>query len=169
MDGSPGDNKHIISDLAVKEFVEDMGLIFEETGHTRMAGKIFGSLLVCSPPYLSATELSEATGGSKASISTITRQMILSGLLERVGIPGKKTVYYRIKERHLIGLIKQRLEIGGKVKNLMLQGMNLVAGIDTKQYKRMEDLYDLYDFVDKELPVLIEKWKKQRNILTPAD
>jgi hypothetical protein len=158
-----------MSDMAVKEFIEEMGLIFEESGHTRMAGKIFGSLLVCDPPCQSAAELEESTGASKASISTITRHLVLSGYLERVGIPGKKTVYYRLSERHLIGMVKRRLEMGSRLQTLLLRGMTLINDTKSRQYKRLEELSDLYAFIDAELPLLIEKWRKKRNCTLPPE
>jgi hypothetical protein len=167
--GSALEKEYIQEELARREFIEDMGLLFEETGRTRMAGKILGSLLICSPPYQSALELAASTGGNKAAISIATREMMESGFVERFGLPGKKSVYYRVKERHLLGIIKQRLAAVEKFQPLALRGMNLVAGIDSKQYSRLKDLSELYDFLQGEMPRIIEEWKKRANFGIPAE
>ena len=34
-----------------RNFVEDVGVVFEKTGLPRMAGRMFGWLLISDPPY----------------------------------------------------------------------------------------------------------------------
>lgn len=36
-----------------KHFIEDVGLLLEESGLPRMAGRILGLLLICNPPHQS--------------------------------------------------------------------------------------------------------------------
>ena len=69
-----------------KLLIEELGIIFKEVGLPRMAGRILGWLLICNPPYQSAAELSAVVGGSKGSISSMTRLLIQGGLMERMGI-----------------------------------------------------------------------------------
>ena len=40
-------------------FVEEAGIVFEQTGLPRMAGRIFGWLLICDPPHQSTDQLAE--------------------------------------------------------------------------------------------------------------
>ena len=37
-----------------KNFIEETGIVFEQTGLTRMSGRMFGWLLISDPPYQSA-------------------------------------------------------------------------------------------------------------------
>jgi len=150
------------TELARRRFIEDVGLLFEEMGQPRMAGKILGSLLICHPPYLSATELIEVTGGSKASISTMTRMLVQVGFLEKVGIPGKKKIYFRIKEGSFSELLKDRLSIIKAMVTFAERGMDLVAETDTFQYDRLSDIRDLYVYFGRELPLLLENWENNR-------
>jgi hypothetical protein len=161
-----GNNNTVTSlknDAIVQNFIEDVGLIFEEIGQTRMAGKILGSLLICSPPYLSAAELIELTGGSKASISTITRLLLRIGFLERIVIPGKKQVYFKIKDGIFSELIKERLTITGVMISLIDRGMGIVSRTDRYQYKRLKKIRDLYIYFERELPVMLERWENTQN------
>ena len=77
-----------------KHFIEDFGLLFEESGHPRMAGRILGCLLISDQPYLSSTEISEILQASKGSLSTMTRFLLQMGLIERVGLAGHRRDYF---------------------------------------------------------------------------
>jgi len=80
-----------------KHFIEDVGLLFEESGHPRMAGRILGCLLISEQPHLSSTEIAEMLQASKGSLSTMTRFLLQMGLIERVGLPGRRRDYFQIK------------------------------------------------------------------------
>ncbi len=72
--------------VEMKQFIEDMGILFEEMALPRMAGRIFGWLLMCEPLHQSAEELASVVGASKGSISSMTRLLIQSGVVERMGL-----------------------------------------------------------------------------------
>ena len=73
-----------------KKFIEEVGIVFEQTGLPRMAGRVFGWLLISDPPYQSPAELAEVLMASKGSISTTTRLLLQLGLVERFIIPGER-------------------------------------------------------------------------------
>jgi len=148
------------SSAAVRSFIEDVGLMFEEIGQTRMAGKILGSLLICSPPFLSSSELINITGGSKASISTITRQLLRIGFLERIVIPGKKAVYFKIKDGIFSELLRERLTITKPMVALIDRGIDIVTGLNGYQYERLQRIRRLYLYFERELPVIMERWEE---------
>jgi len=80
-----------------QNYVEEVGIIFEQTGLPRMAGRILGWLIIADPPHQSATQITEALIASKGSISTITRLLIQLGLVERISLPGVRQDYFRIR------------------------------------------------------------------------
>jgi hypothetical protein len=57
------------------EFVDRLGLFFELLGAARTMGRVYGWLLICDPPQQSLTQLAEALSVSKASVSTVARQL----------------------------------------------------------------------------------------------
>ena len=79
-----------------RNFVEEVGLFFEQTGMPRMAGRILGWLLISDPPHQSTDELAGGLIASKGSISTNTRLLIQIGLIERLSLPGVRHDYFRI-------------------------------------------------------------------------
>jgi DNA-binding transcriptional regulator GbsR (MarR family) len=77
------------------EFIEHLGLQMEADGFPRIAGRLFGAL-VLAPREQSLDELADALDVSKASISLNARMLEQRGLLERVGHPGDRRDYYRV-------------------------------------------------------------------------
>ncbi|MFC1900460.1 GbsR/MarR family transcriptional regulator, partial [Chloroflexota bacterium] len=71
------------SEVEKQLFAEECGLISEQTGLPRMAGRIFGWLIVAEPPYQSVDQIGKALLASKGSISTSTRLLIQHGLISR--------------------------------------------------------------------------------------
>ena len=77
-----------------RQFAERMGIFFESEGFPRIAGRVFGLLLVSDEPR-SLDALAATLGVSKASISTDSRLLERRGLVERVSQPGDRRVYYQ--------------------------------------------------------------------------
>jgi DNA-binding transcriptional regulator GbsR (MarR family) len=82
-------------DTATTRFTDRMGLLFEVEGRPRIAGRIFGRLLVSADPR-SLDQLAEELGVSKASASTNARMLAGMGMLERVCQTGDRHDYYRV-------------------------------------------------------------------------
>ena len=82
-------------ETATSQFTDRMGLLFETEGQPRIAGRIFGYLLVSDDPR-SLDQLATALGVSKASVSTNARMLAEKGVLERVCRPGDRHDYYGV-------------------------------------------------------------------------
>ena len=104
---------------AQDEFIEVMGRHFEEEGVPRIAGRLFGLLMLGEQPC-SLDELAERLQVSKGSVSTNARLLEEWGVATRVTRPGDRRDFYRIApdlserliERQLgrIELLIERLE-----------------------------------------------------------
>ena len=75
-------------DSATAQFTDRMGLLFEAEGQPRIAGRMFGYLLVSEDPR-SLDQLAETLRVSKASVSTNARLLADKGMLERRLPPGR--------------------------------------------------------------------------------
>jgi DNA-binding transcriptional regulator GbsR (MarR family) len=72
-----------------------MGLLMEQEGLPRIAGRLIGFLLLHDSAF-SLDELAERLQVSKASVSTNARLLEQSGALERISVPGDRRDYYRM-------------------------------------------------------------------------
>ncbi len=144
-----------------KHFIEDVGLLFEQVGHPRMAGRIMGWLLICDPPQQSTTDLAQMLAASKASISTMTRLLVQMNLIERVGVPGHRLDHYRIKAGAWTELMRQTFDEIVAGRQLAERGLELLQGKSAETKQRLKEIHDLYAFFEKEFPVLLERWEKE--------
>lgn len=143
-------------------FVEEVGVLFEASGLPRIAGRILGWLLICTPPHQTATELMDVLQASKASISTMTRLLMQLGLIERIRLPGQRQDCFRFKLNAWEEINNQQLARVRAFRQLAERGLELFAIDDTQSRQRLEEMRDLHLFFEQELPRLNERWQQKR-------
>ena len=151
-----------------KHFVEESGILFEMVGLPRMAGRIFGWLLISNPPHQSPGELAEVLQASKGSISTTTRLLIQIGLIERISLPGQRRDYFQIKPDAWSQLTRQRVAQMTAFRQLAERGLQLMAGQETELQQRLEEMRDMHAFCEQELPKMLERWEQRCPKAQPA-
>lgn len=95
------------------EFVESMGRHFEEEGAPRIAGRLFGLLMVNGEPC-SLDDIADQLQASKGSASTNARLLERLGVAERVSLPGDRRDYYQVTENmgeRMLALAVERLNV----------------------------------------------------------
>jgi DNA-binding transcriptional regulator GbsR (MarR family) len=154
-----------------KHFVEEVGILFETGGLPRMAGRIFGWLLISNPPHQSPGDLIEVLQASKGSISTMTRLLVQIGLIERLSLPGQRRDYFRIKPHAWLEMTKQRMAQIAAFRQLAERGLQLLQGEDQQLQQRLQEMHDMHAFLERELPLLNQRWEQQqqKNLLKTAD
>jgi len=142
--------------------VEEFGLLYEEMGGTRMAGRVSGWLLTCDPPVQSLTQIAEALGVSKAAVSTAARALLQGGVVERVGEPGVRGDSYRA----LPGPMDRVLGLNHAItlKSLVDRSLALVADRDQSHsnYLLLHELSEFLDFLQAEIPGLLARWNERK-------
>jgi len=146
-----------------RNFVEGVGIVFEQTGLPRMGGRILGWLIIADPAHQSTTQLTETLMASKGSISTATRLLIQLGFIERVSMPGVRQDSFRISPdawRHMIkrGLVDEI----SMIHQLAERGLRLLADRTPLPRNWLEEMRDVYAFLEQEFPGLLERWEQQR-------
>ncbi len=145
-----------------RRFVEGVGILFEDDGLPRMAGRILGRLLVATPAEQSSRELAEYLDASKGSISTMTRQLIQTGLVERIGLPGERQDYFRIRPGAWETLLTARLRGMERMHLIAEQGLRLPASTDPDVRDRLERMHAVYEFLSEQVPPLLERFMRER-------
>jgi DNA-binding MarR family transcriptional regulator len=141
----------------LRSWVEELALLYEREGLPRMAGRIFGWLLVCDPPEQTMEELGAALGGSKGSMSTMTRLLVQMGLVARARRPGERSDRFRIPPEHWDRLWRARLQSLSAAAALLGRGAALLRGRPATARRRIEDLHAHYRFFERELPRLLAR------------
>lgn len=141
-----------------KHFIEEFGLLFDQMGQPRTAGRIMAWLLVCEPPQQTMDELVEALGVSKSAISTTVRMLIQIRLVERISLPGERKDHYRISEDAWTNAWNARMAQVVVLRQLAERGLNLLPEENPARRRRLETMRDMYAFFEQEMPLLLERW-----------
>ncbi|HVO21809.1 MAG TPA: hypothetical protein VMU15_21335 [Anaeromyxobacter sp.] len=144
-------------EAGLREWVEQVSMLLEQDGVPRMAGRIFGWLLVCDPPEQSLEDLASAVQGSKASMSTMTRLLAQSGLVDRVRLPGARRDAFRIQPSQWQTLWRSRIALIQQATALTERGLELLSGRPPAQRTRLEELDRQYRFFLRALPEILER------------
>lgn len=141
-----------------REFVDRMGLVMERLGGSRTMGRIYGWLLICDPPHQSLAGLATALDISKASASTVARQMQDAGLIERLPAAHRQHHY--------------RITSGGWAQVLKVQMAGVQAGLEAlefgrsalgaEQRARLEESRDFFAFIESDANDLVPRWQEYR-------
>jgi DNA-binding transcriptional regulator GbsR (MarR family) len=149
---------------AERSFIEEVGVVFEQTGIPRMAGRLFGWLLITDPPYQSPAELAEVLQASKGSISTSIRLLQQMGFIERHVIPGSRHDNFRLPENAVKMLIRHGLEQEIKMfRGLADQGLELAKALPVKRKTWLKEMQSHYTYLEKSFPALMEKYEREKN------
>ena len=146
----------------VRLLAEEFGLLHEEMGGTRMAGRVTAWLLLCDPPVQSLTEIAEALGVSKAAVSTATRSLLQAGRVERVSQPGRRGDCYRAVGGHLDSVLHvDRIET---LSRLVRRCLDLTGERDPRESNvlLLRELGDFLEFLKTEMPGLVDRWQALR-------
>ena len=151
-----------IPDEQLLLYVEDFGLYFEQFGLARTAGRMLGWLLVCDPPHQTMDELVEVLQVSKSSISTTSRLLIYIGLVSKVSFPGERKDFYRISEDAWVQGWENKNNQTTEMKQMAARGLELLPEDETERRERLQEMHDLYAFLEAELPKLTQRWLETR-------
>ena len=146
-------------DDRVARFVERMGLFTEADGWPRIAGRIFGFLLV-QPGECSLDDMAAALGVSKASISTDTRRLEQLGFLERTSRPGDRRDYYGISRDVVPRSLEVRLERMRRFHELLDEARSLPTR-NTTVRQRLDDLEAAHLHMVEAVVGLLQLWKEK--------
>jgi DNA-binding transcriptional regulator GbsR (MarR family) len=149
------------------EFVDRLGLFMEMLGGPRTMGRVYGWLLICDPPQQSLTELAEALSVSKASVSTVARQLQEGGMIERLPSATRQH-HYRVTPGGFSSVLNtqlSRMKLGIDAADF---GLSLLGEDRAEQRERLEDFRDFCEFSAQDYrDELMQRWidyrAKRRN------
>ncbi len=146
-------------DARQAQFIERMGLMTESDGLPRIAGRIFGYLLL-TPGECSLEDLASALGVSRASVSNDTRRLAQMGLLERRSRPGDRRDYYRLAPDAFRRSIEGRLENLRRFHDLIDEARSL-ASDDPEVRRRLVAWDDAHRLMQETFEGLLARLERQ--------
>lgn len=139
-----------------------MGLHFEEYGVPRIGGRILGLLLVSSRP-VTPEEMSDYLQVSRSSISTNLRTLQMTGLADRVSLPGERSDHYVFSDDAWENSLEMRLEGILSLEEMAKDGLEGLDG-DNPARKKMLETLAWSSLVKESYEHLIQAWHAQKEI-----
>jgi DNA-binding transcriptional regulator GbsR (MarR family) len=146
----------------IAHFIERMGLALESDGMPRIAGRIFGLLLV-SEEARSLDELAGDLGVSKASVSTNARMLEQRGVLERIGRPADRRDYYRIPPDLFTNTMAQRLARWERFHAAIAAARTSVPIRSREVLERLEEFEEAFAYMSRTIRDALAHWQTTRD------
>lgn len=126
------------------QLVEEIGLFWEGYGLSRSFGRVHGLLLLSEAPHLSLDQIAQELKISKASASTVARQLQAMTLISKSSVPGDRRDYYRIADDDHIRSTEQRLRGGLRLAGYVERASRLdgLSPEARRRLRRMEHFYE---------------------------
>jgi hypothetical protein len=147
-----------------EQFVESAGIVLEELGLPRMAGRVLGWLLICEPAQQSAAQLAVALSASTGSISGSTRLLLQYGLLDKVAFPRDRRDYFLLRPGIWWQLMQQRLVVVHEFWKLAERGRAAASSEGARQ--RLDEVRDFYAYLEQAMQDGLARWQAARRAAT---
>jgi len=144
----------------LSQFIENMGLHFEEYGVPRIGGRILGLLLLANRP-VSSEEISDVLEASRSSVSTNLRALLMTRLAERVSLPGERSDYYVFADEAWEAILEIRQE---RIESLREIAENGLRGLHDAHpaRSRLQGITTWADMLDKAYQGIIHEWQSRK-------
>jgi predicted transcriptional regulator len=157
--GEPGSGR---DEQALREIVEQLGRILADWGLPRMAARVLFVLMTADESSLTAGELAERLQVSPAAISGAVRYLTQIRMVARDVVPGSRRDRYRLVDDSWYEVTLEKMTLITTLADIARQGVVAAGGERTPAGARLAGMRDFYDFVQKELPTLLERWTEQK-------
>lgn len=145
----------------IQQFIESVGLYFEQYDLPRIGGRMLGLLMVASRP-LSLDDMATLLRVSRASVSTNARMTVDYGLVEQVSFPGDRRDYYRYRDDAWERAMVINIEATAALRKLGEQGLSAISPDNPVGRARLADLRDFCEFSLTEQYASLERWRTLR-------
>jgi DNA-binding transcriptional regulator GbsR (MarR family) len=148
-------------DAQTAHFIETMGLVLEADGLPRIAGRIFGLLLV-SEEARSLDDLAAELGVSKGSVSTNARLLEQRGVLEQVSRPADRRDYYQVPRDLFSRTMAQRLARWQRFHETIGAARTSLPIRSPEVLERLEEYQEAYAYMSQVIREALGRWQATR-------
>lgn len=139
---------------------ERFALVMAAGGMQKATARVLAALVFTQRETTTAADLGEQLSLSSGAISAAVRQLASVGLIERVPAPGSRRDHFRIRPGAWATLMTSQNAMFDVMQDAAADGI-AAAGADSVAGRRLAELADFYQFMGKELPALIDRWRQQ--------
>ena len=147
---------------SVRQFVERFAAVLSQAGIPLMPARVFVALLTADAPRLTADDIAGILQVSPAAVSGAVRYLLPLGLVSRETEPGSRRYWYRMPADVWHEVVRLRDQMMMRWSQTLRDGLDLL-GRDTPAGQRIGESIMYFDFVQKELPMVLSRWEEYRD------
>jgi len=148
-------------DNARARFTERFASVLTQSGFPRMPARVFAALLATDSGRLSSAELAKLLHISPAAISGAVRYLVQVNLASREPQPGSRREHYRVHSEVWYEALGRKDQVLERCERSLREGIEVV-GRESPAGARIAETLAFFEFLQRELPALMEKWRAQK-------
>jgi DNA-binding transcriptional regulator GbsR (MarR family) len=149
-----------------REFIAHFASALIEIGFPRMPARVFAALLATDSGMLTSVEIAELLRVSAGAISGAVRYLTHINLIGRDTEPGTRRDRYRVFDDLWYEAITRRDQMLTRLEARLRDGIQ-VLGRETPAGERMAETLAFFEFIQREMPLLLGKWRHLKAELHP--
>lgn len=140
---------------------EQMALVLADRGMQRMTARVLTGFLFTEEPSLTMGDVGTQLGASTGSVSMSIKSLLTAGLVERVPADGRRD-HFRLRDDAWERLFTSQNDV---LPDLIDIAGRAAQGTDPSSpaHQRLARMHGFYQFLQDELPALVERWQQQRD------
>jgi len=142
------------------QFIEDIGLHFEEYGVPRIGGRIIGLLLASNRP-VESEEIADLLQVSRSSVSTNIRTLVMIGLVDRVSLPGERSDFYVFADDAWAKSLEMRLDGIQSLREMAEDGLKAVQE-QHPAHARLAEILAWTEMVQAAFATMLQQWESRK-------
>jgi DNA-binding transcriptional regulator GbsR (MarR family) len=145
----------------VSRFVERFAAQLVEAGLPRMPARVFSALLASDSGALTSAELGGQLQVSPAAVSGAVRYLAQVHMLSREREPGSRRERYRVHADQWYQALTNREAIIKRWEDALREGVASL-GAETPAGHRLAETLAFFEFIEKDVAEMMERWKSHR-------
>ncbi len=145
-----------------QEFVEKVGVFFEEKGLTPISARVVGYLIIAEPHYQSFYQLTGILQVSKGAISNALNSLLQKEYIQCVTFTGDRKRYFKVNTNTWLNFLKTRYSFFGEMRHLLDESLEIRSNEQKEFNHDLGEIRELYGVFEKELPKIISNWERNR-------
>ncbi|KES06340.1 MarR family transcriptional regulator [Streptomyces toyocaensis] len=146
---------------AVSRFVEHFAAQLVEAGLPRMPARVFGALLASDTGILTSAQLGEQLKISPAAVSGAVRYLAQQRMVSREREPGSRRERYRVHGDQWYEALTNREAVIRRWEDALREGVTSL-GAESPAGRRLAETLAFFEFVEKEIETMMERWRAHR-------
>jgi len=147
---------------AVRQFIERFAAVLAQSGIPAMPARVLVALLTADAPRLTADDIAGVLRISPAAVSGAVRYLLPLGLVSRETQPGSRRYWYRVPRDVWAEVSRLQDQVMMRWSQTLRDGLGLF-GPGSPASERISESIMYFDFVQKELPMVLSRWEEYRD------